>query len=101
MVIDNETKERLLYLLDHLDSFIEDEVYQVISDSTDDPHHSAVTLCNLISSYLFVMKSLSNEQVLPNITEYLADKCFTDDEIKSIYDRRDVELRLYVGKIFE
>lgn len=101
MVIDNETKERLLYLLDHLDSFIEDEVYQVISDSSMDPHHSAVTLCNLISSYLFVMKNLSNEQILPNITEYLADKCFTDDEMKLIEDRRAEELKHYIGKVYE
>ena len=101
MVINDATKERLLYLLDHLDTFIEEEVYQVLSDSTEDPHHSAVTLCNLITSYLFVMKSLSNELASQNITEYLLEKCFTAEEIKLIQDKKAIESMYYIGEIIE
>ncbi len=101
MVIDDKTKEKLVYLLDHLDSFIEEETYSVLSDSEEDPHHSAVTLFNLIISYLDVMSVLGQEQVPANITDYLLEKCFTNDEISILHEKKTDEAEYYIGKVFE
>jgi len=101
MTIDNTTKDLLLYMLNHLDSFIENETYEVLADSEQDPHHSAVTLYNLINSYLHVMRIFKQPSIPQDITEYLLEKCFTTEEIKSIHDKKEAELKYYIGRIIE
>ena len=101
MVIDNKTKEKLVYLLDHLDSFVEEETYRCLSDSEEDPQRSAVTLFNLITSYLDVMRVLGQEQIPANVTDYLLDKCFTNDEITILHEKKNNEAEYYVGKVFK
>lgn len=100
MVIDNTTEESLQYLLCHLDSFIEEEAYRVLSDSDEDPQCSAVTLCNLITNYLCAMKAFSQELVPSDITSYLLERCFTSEEVSILLDKKEKESRYYIGKIF-
>ena len=91
-------KEELHYLLYHLDSFIEDEVYQVLDDSKEDPHHSAVTLFNLIKCFLVVEQDLGVQMEYHNAEEYLHFKCFTEDEIQTLENKRLHESKYYIGK---
>ena len=97
MVLDNHTGE-LQYLLRHLDSFIEQEAYQVLNDSNKDPQHSAVTLCNLIKCLLVVQQELGIQMEYRNVDEYLRFQCFTDAEIQVLESKRIDESKYYVGK---
>ena len=97
MVIDN-LMEELLYLLYHLDSFIEKEAYQVLHDSNEDPHHSAVTLYNLIKCLLVVKQELGIHMDYRNADEYLRFQWFTDEEIRILENKRLLESKYFVGK---
>ncbi len=97
MVLDNHTGE-LQYLLRHLDSFIEQEAYQVLNDSNKDPQHSAVTLFNLIKCLLIVQQELGIQMEYRNVDEYLHFQCFTDAEIQVLKSKRIDESKYYVGK---
>lgn len=98
MVIDNKTKELLLYLLYHLDSFIEEEACRVLNDSIEDPQYSAVTLCNLIKCLLDVKQALGLQEEYHDVDEYLRFQCFTDEEIQIFESKRLHESEYYIGK---
>lgn len=100
MTFDNAATEKLVYLLNHLDSFIENEIYLVLSDSIEDPQHSAVTTCNLVTCYIDIMKGLGANNVPVDINQYLLDNCFTEEEIASFFEKRAKEAKYYIGKQF-
>ena len=98
MVIDNKTKELMIYLLYHLDSFINEEAYQVLHDSTEDPHHSAVTLYNLIKCLIDANQVFGIQSEYHNVEEFLRAQCFTEEEIQMIERKRLQESQYYIGK---
>lgn len=68
--MDSNTYEKLLYLLNHMDGFIEQLVYDVLTDSQTDPHYSAVTATNLIKCYIQVMNQFNKEIPYTDIRGY-------------------------------
>lgn len=44
-----------------IDDYMEKAVYEVLKDSKDDPHYSAVTTANIIKCYIDVMKHFDVE----------------------------------------
>ena len=98
--MDNKTQEKLLYLLKFIDDYIESSVYEVLKDSKEDPHSSAVTTTNIIKCYIDVMKHFDVELPYSNVKEYFEDNLFTDEEYKAFEDSRIKEAEYYIGKIY-
>jgi len=96
--MDCADKEKLTYLLDHLEYFIEQCVYDVLSDSAEDPHCSAVTTQNLIKCYIDVATSLELPISYHSVEDFLKEKCFTASEIKEFDESRRRESEYYIGK---
>ncbi len=96
--MDSNTYEKLLYLLNHMDGFIEQLVYDVLTDSQTDPHYSAVTATNLIKCYIQVMNRLNKEIPYTDIRSYFKYNLLTDDEYEFFEKSRRKESKYYVGK---
>ncbi len=68
--MDSNTYEKLLYLLNHMDGFIEQLVYDVLTDSQTDPHYSAVTATNLIKCNIQVMQQFNKKIPYTDVKGY-------------------------------
>ena len=90
--------EKLMYLLDYLDSCIESAVYDVLADSDTDPEHSAVTTANLIKCYIDVKKAMGQQTCYNSVNEYLRFHCFTSTEAQEFEQKRLRETTYYIGK---
>lgn len=93
-------RKKLLYLLDFADYFIERSVHDVLADSDEDPQYSAVTTSNLIKCYIETMICMGVKINAHTEDEYLADKCFTESEIKKFVSKKELESTYYVGEQF-
>lgn len=89
--------EKLNYLLDYIDYTIEQSIYDVLSDSEDDPHYSAVTTHNLIKCYLDVTHEYGQNKQICTPEDYLRAKCFSPEEISLLDTKRIHEATNYHG----
>lgn len=96
--MDIMSKEKLEYLMNHLEWFIEESVYDVLSDSDEDPEHSAVTTANLIQCYIDVALSLELPVSFCSVEDFLKDKCLSLQEIQKFEESRKHEAEYYIGK---
>ena len=94
------TRKKLLYLLEFMDSYIEESIYHVLSDSIDDPQYSAVTTNNLINCYIQVMREIMGNIDIVNTDDYMEQNCFTLTEINIFKSRVKEEAPYYVGEQF-
>ncbi len=91
-------REKLIYLMNHLEWYIEHSVYDVLSDSTEDPEYSAVTTTNLIKCYIDVASSFELNIPYHTVDDFLRDKCLEDREIERFNESRERESVYYIGK---
>lgn len=99
--MDSDTKEKLLYLLRFTDDYIENLVYDVLDDSEEDPHYSAVTATNLIKCYIDVMEHFDIELPYKDVDDYLKDNCcLSSEEHKKFTQFTEKEKTYYIGKIW-
>lgn len=98
--MDNNIEEKILYLMNFIDDYMEKSVYKVLEDSKDDPHYSAVTTANIIKCYIDVMKHFDVELPYSDVREYFEDSLFTDEEYKAFEESRIKESEYYIGKIY-
>ena len=98
--MDSKTKEELLYLLSFCEDYIQDLVYNVIDDSEEDPHYSAVTANNLIKCYVDVMKYFKNEVPFSDIKSFFDYNLLDVEKYKKFEKSREIENNYYVGKIW-
>lgn len=68
--MDSDTYEKLLYLLNFMEDYIDQLVYKVMTDSQTDSHYSAVTATNLIKCYIQVMNQFNKEIPYTDIRGY-------------------------------
>lgn len=98
--MDENTKKKMLYLLEfciyHTDLLIE----SVLEDSEDDPHHSAVTASNLVKCYIHVMEELGCELPYFTLEEYFMADPFLKDSFERFEKIRKKEEEYYHGEIF-
>ena len=90
--------EKENYLLQYLDFCIEKNVYEILADSVEDPQFSAVTANNLIKCYLDVTGAENGDVGASGVEAYLADRCFTPEEIKIFQHKVKEESKYYIGK---
>lgn len=96
--MDSDTYEKLLYLLNFMDDYIDKLVYKVMTDSQTDPHYSAVTASNLIKCYIQVMQQFNKEIPYTDVRGYFKYNMFTDEEYEFFEKSRRKESEYYVGK---
>lgn len=94
----NVPMEKLMFLLQHLEGYIEDAVYEVLADSEEDPQYSAVTATNLIKCHIEVEEALGHELHYHNVEEYLRFHCLTEEEMQMFEEKRQHESAYYIGK---
>ena len=95
------TKEKqLIYLLEYTEYCIENLVYDVLHDSTSDPHYSAVTASNLIKTYIEMMNELKQELPFYDIKSFFEFNLFTPEEYELFMRKYESELSYYVGEVY-
>ena len=94
----NVPMEKLTYLLQHLEGYIENVVYEVLADSEEDPQYSAVTATNLIKCHIEVEEALGHQLPYHNVEEYLRFNCLTEEEMQVFEKKRQHESAYYHGK---
>ena len=92
-----QSQEQLLYLMDFLDMQIEKAIYDVLSDSEEDPQSSAVTTQNLIKCYINIMQEIGKETRYSDIEGYMRYNCFSDAEITMFHQKAERESKYYIG----
>lgn len=98
--MDYKIQEKIMYLLKFVDDYMEHSVYEVLQDSEEDPHYSAVTTTNIIKCYIDVMKHFNVELPYSNVREYFEDNLFTDEDYIQFEASRVKEEEYYIGKIY-
>lgn len=98
--MDYKTKEKLMYLLKFMDYNIDDLVYNVVNDSKDDPHYSAVTASNLLKCYIEVMDYLGEELPYRDMRSYFEYNRFDIKDFENFEKSRLNETTYYNGIIY-
>lgn len=98
--MDFDNYEMLLYILQFTEAYIEEQIYNVLSDSKEDPHYSAVTTTNLIKCYIQIMKQMNQKTPYSSVQEYFQQNGFSDEEFSIFENSRIKEAAYYVGKQF-
>ena len=97
MGLNIEHEKEFCYVLYHFVPRIEKLANDVLFDSEVDPNYSAVVLCSMICSYLFLRKEIEPDYDIHSYQEYLKQVGFTSKEIRKIEKKRLKESEYYVG----
>lgn len=94
----NIDKEKLLYLLMFTDDYMEKFADDVMNDSEEDPHFSAVTLANMIKCYVDVMNELGVSLPYNDVKSFFKENLYSDEEYKLFEEKRKKEAEYYIGR---
>lgn len=89
--------EKLEYLLKDIDDLIMQLVDNVLSDSTIDPHYSAVTATNKIKCYIQIMSELGANLPYNDVEEFFKFNAYTKEEYRKFEASREKESKYYRG----
>lgn len=89
--------EKLKYLLNTTEFEIGRLIDNVLSDSQEDPHYSAVYASNQIKCYIQIMNELGEKLPYSNVEEFFRVNAYTEDEYKAFEDSRKKESEYYIG----
>lgn len=93
--------EKLNYLLNAVcDDLWCNFIYDVLNDSEEDPHYSAVTATNRIKCYIDVMNSLGNKLPYHDVKGFFQYYDFSEEEYQQFESSRKKESEYYIGKQF-
>lgn len=93
-------KSKLLYILDFFDEYLIRFIQEVLADSEDDPHFSAVAAQNMIVCYLEIMADLGQKLPYSNVKEYFEFQGFEPEEYCAFEESRRKESDYYGGPQF-
>ena len=89
--------EKLKYLLNNTEREIGRLIDNVLSDSQEDPHYSAVYASNQIKCYIQIMNELGEELPYSNAEEFFRFNAYTEDEYHAFEASRKKESEYYIG----
>ena len=89
--------EKLNYLLQFVDGYLSNLIYNLFSDSQEDPHYSAVVVSNIIKCYIQVEKDIGNNLPFANVKEFFIFNGYTEDEYDQFEAIRKKESKYYQG----
>lgn len=96
--MNSASQEAMLYLMRFIDHLIEESICNVLEDSLEDPHFSAVTTANMIACYMTVMQELQKDLPYTDIKGYFLHNQFSNEEWKKFENSRLKESAYYIGK---
>lgn len=89
--------EKLKYML-HIQSLdIELLIENVIEDSEEDPHYSAVTATNLVKCYIEIMEELGEKLPYTDVEGFVKTIGFSNDDYLLFEKKRKKESEYYRG----
>ena len=89
--------EKLKYML-HFQRFdIELLIENVIEDSLEDPHYSAVTATNLVKCYIEIMQELGEKLPYTNVEGFMKAIGFSTEDYLLFEKKRSQESKYYLG----
>ena len=89
--------EKLKYLLNNMDCIIVELIDKVLSDSSTDPHYSAVAATNKIKCYIKIMNDLGKKLPYDDVEEFFEFNSYTKEEYNLFEERRRNEAQYYQG----
>lgn len=89
--------EKLKYMLHSQRFDIELLVENVLEDSEDDPHYSAVTANNLMKCYIEIMTDLGENLPFADVEGFIRKMGFSEQEYLLFEERRKKESEYYCG----
>ena len=90
-------KKKLLYILEFFNYYTSELIDEVMDDSEEDPHFSAVAATNHIKCYIHMMKALG-EHIYPNsVKDYILGCNYTEADYKKFKKNREKESNYYGG----
>ncbi|HAN21373.1 MAG: hypothetical protein A2Y15_06965 [Clostridiales bacterium GWF2_36_10] len=92
--------EKLFYALHYLKYDIDDLIDNVLNDSDEDPHYSAVTATNLLKCYIQLLKNSGEQLPFNDSEEYFKHNGYTIQEYQLFEVKRKAESKNYIGKQF-
>ena len=93
--------EELKYFLAKVDYLFLNEAYQVLFDSKEDPHHSAVFLENIVHCYLRICKLFHQNYSINTVHEFFNYMGMTKDEIYEFESLQKKESSYYYGPQYD
>lgn len=93
-------KEQILYVLKDINCNLPVYIENVLNDSKEDPHYSAVYVNNLIKCYIELMTEM--HEILPytDVKSFLFFNGFDETEYELFESSRQNESSYYIGKQF-
>lgn len=89
--------EKLKYML-HIQRFdIELLIENVLNDSDNDPHYSAVTATNLVKCYIEIMHELGEKLPYHDVKDFIKNIGFSEQEYLLFEEKRKKEALYYRG----
>lgn len=93
-------KDKLLYILDFFDVYLMQFIQEILMDSKEDPHFSAVAANNMILCYLEIMTELGQKLPYNSVKEYFEFQGFDPEEYDAFERSRIKESAYYRGPQF-
>lgn len=90
--------EALEYLLDAVVWNLSDLIEEVIYDSEEDPHYSAVTANNLLICNIIVRRLIGRPPPYNNMKEYFNSSHYSQRDYKIFEKKWTAEKPIYLGK---
>lgn len=93
-------KDKLLYILDFFDVYLMQFIQEILMDTKEDPHFSAVAANNMILCYLEIMAELGQKLPYNSVKEYFEFQGFDPEEYDAFERSRIEESAYYRGPQF-
>ena len=95
--MENINLEKIKYLLAFFETYITQLIDNVLVDSKEDPHYSAVAATNLIKCYIQAMTEVGENLPYDDAKSFMDINGYTEDEYTAFEIRRLEESKYYRG----
>ena len=89
--------EKLQYICAFMEDWICQTIDNVLNDSVEDPHYSAVTATNLIKCYIEISEQLDKKLPYNDVRSFFKSNAYTEAEWILFENHREKELTYYIG----
>lgn len=93
-------KEQILYILKDINGNLPVYIENVLNDSKEDPHFSAVYVNNLIKCYIDLMIQMGKKLPYRDVKSFILFNGFDESEYEFFENSRKNESTYYIGEQF-
>lgn len=88
-------EEKLQYLFRFMEEYLCLCINEVLNDSTEDPHFSAVAVSNMIKCYISIEEQMETNLPYKDVKTYFAYNVYTEEEYQRFETSRKREAKYY------